>query len=28
MPSGELRSDWANARKNQRFENVLSKRWM
>src|SRR5215813_3875913 len=25
MPSGELRSDWANARKNQGFENVLKR---
>jgi hypothetical protein len=25
MPSGELRSEWANARKNQRFENVLKR---
>jgi hypothetical protein len=25
MPNGELRSEWANARKNQRFENVLKR---
>src|SRR5262249_28389002 len=25
MTSGELRSEWANARKNQRFENVLKR---
>ena len=25
MPNGELRSEWANAGKNQRFENVLKR---